>query len=222
MLVVTSQPLAALRSQSAKPAAQRIAHTPLAQLAVPWVESQTVPHAPQLAASVPMAVSQPLLTGPAQWAKPAWHVVTAHVPAAQLVVAWGNAQALPHAPQFVLVVSGDSQPVATLLSQSPKPGLHVIWQAPAVHCEVAVCAVEHTLRHRPQLPASVVSVISQPLAGLASQSAKPAPHTMPQTPPEQLALPCVAVHTLPQAPQLATSETMRTSQPLAAALSQSA
>src|SRR5262249_34405200 len=53
-----SQPLPALKSQSAKPALQAIWHAPPTQLGTPFADEQAPPQAPQLAV-VPRAGSQP-------------------------------------------------------------------------------------------------------------------------------------------------------------------
>ena len=59
VVVVTSQPLAALLSQSAKPAAQAIPQTPPLHDAVPLVPLHACPQVPQLARSLLVVVSQP-------------------------------------------------------------------------------------------------------------------------------------------------------------------
>lgn len=61
LVVATSQPLSALPSQSANPAAQlATAHAPARQLAVVLGNEHARPHAPQFAASVASDASQPL------------------------------------------------------------------------------------------------------------------------------------------------------------------
>jgi hypothetical protein len=71
--VFTSQPLAALPSQSAKPAAHAPrAHAPLTQDAPALAKAQRMPQPPQLFASDVLTwVSQPLPDTPSQLAKPA-------------------------------------------------------------------------------------------------------------------------------------------------------
>ncbi len=78
VVVFTSQPLAALPSQSAKPAVQALRrHTPAEQVAPALGKLQRFPQAPQLFTSVAVLVSQPA-AGPApltQSLKPARHAV---------------------------------------------------------------------------------------------------------------------------------------------------
>ena len=46
-------------------------------------------------------------------------------------IPWFELQAFPHCPQFLTSpLRSDSQPFVAVLSQFPKPVLHVIWQAP--------------------------------------------------------------------------------------------
>ena len=62
---------------------------------------------------------------------------------------------------------------------------------------------EQTLPHAPQLLTSPVVLISQPLAGSRSQSAKPALQVKPHTPAAQVGCALAGVgQTVPQAPQL--------------------
>lgn len=66
VFVLISQPLAALKSQSAKPGLQAIWHVPLLQVAVPFVVEHLVPQALQLLISAFRLTSQPLLAKPSQ------------------------------------------------------------------------------------------------------------------------------------------------------------
>ena len=80
------------------------------------------------------------------------------------------AQVVPQAPQLVVVLSWVSQPLAGLLSQSPKPVL----QAPRVQVPVAqLAAALGKLQATLQAPQSVVVFVgrSQPLPGSPSQFA---------------------------------------------------
>jgi hypothetical protein len=70
---LTSHPLVALLSQSAKPALHEIAQAPIAQRGVPLAELQVRPHAPQAVAVALRSVSQPLPALPSQSPKPALH-----------------------------------------------------------------------------------------------------------------------------------------------------
>ncbi len=69
--VSTSQPLAGLPSQSAKPALQEATRqAPATQAGVALAGRHTLPQAPQLVALVVTLVSQPLPRAPSQSAKP--------------------------------------------------------------------------------------------------------------------------------------------------------
>jgi hypothetical protein len=216
-----SQPLAALPSQSPKPAEQvETPQTPPTQLGVPPVVEQTWPQVPQLLTPV-IDVSQPLFGLPSQSAKPGAQV-GAHVPVPeQLVEPWAFVQAFPQEPQFVTVRIEVSQPLASLLSQSPHPSVHAtIWQPPVAHELVALARVQRT----PQPPQLVelVSGASQPLVASPSQSPKPAAQrATPHAPLTQLGVPAVVEQILPQVPQLVTLLS-DVSQPLAGLPSQSA
>src|SRR5574337_468257 len=83
-------------SQLAKPALQVMPHTLAAQVAVPLVELQTVPQAPQLVGLVVRSVSQPLLTRPSQLPQPALQVMP-QTEAVQLAVPLVEVQTLPQA-----------------------------------------------------------------------------------------------------------------------------
>lgn len=68
----TSQPFSASPSQSAKPVAQALPHTPAAQVGVALARiGHALLHAPQCATLVAVAVSQPLAVIPSQSSKPA-------------------------------------------------------------------------------------------------------------------------------------------------------
>jgi hypothetical protein len=203
--VLTSQPLAGLLSQSPKPAAQRTTvHIPPAQpLAATLVSAHTAPHALQLAGS--MAVLAQYADGPSPQVRSGAPHTVPQTLAEQTVPA---AQAIPHPPQLALSLRrSTSQPLAALPSQSRKPRAQVATaQAPAAQVEVALGSAQV----RPQAPQLVTLVwvsSSQPLAGLPSQSAKPAAQrTTVQTPPAQpLAATLASAHTAPHAPQLAGS-----------------
>ena len=109
---LTSQPFAALPSQSAKPALQVNPQVPELHagtaLATP---GHTVPHMPQLAVSVEKLAQTPVA---AQYVVPAGQELTQLEPAQRVPAV----QAVPHMPQFVLVVVEVSQPSAGLPLQS--------------------------------------------------------------------------------------------------------
>jgi hypothetical protein len=114
-----SQPLLATPSQLPKPALQlAIAQVPVPQVEVAFARLHATPQPPQFV-SVFSAVSQPLAVTPSQLPKPALQPAIAHEPLPHVDIAFASAHALPHAPQFVLVVSGDSQPLPVIASQLP-------------------------------------------------------------------------------------------------------
>ncbi len=133
-------------------------------------------------------------------------------------------QAVPHAPQCeTLVRVSASQPLAALLSQSPKP----IAQAATAHWPIVQAAValarSHRRLHAPQWVALARVSTSQPSLGSPLQSAKPAVQVCSQRPAAQLAvLLGRAVHAVPQVPQCCRLVRVSVSQPLAAMRSQSA
>lgn len=145
-----SQPLAALTSQSAKPALQDTReHAPVAHDAVAFARLQGVPQLPQLL-FVLRLVSQPSLAVPLQSWNPGLHVLRAHDPDAHEAVALGKLQLCPQAPQSVSVFSEVSHPFAVLPSQFAKSGLHVpIWQAPPKQLAAALVKA-HLVAQRPQ------------------------------------------------------------------------
>jgi hypothetical protein len=73
--------------QLANPDKQVIAHAPFAQLAVPLLELQMCPQAPQLFGSAPVFTSQPSEGFPLQSAQPWLHAATMHCPLLQPEVA---------------------------------------------------------------------------------------------------------------------------------------
>jgi hypothetical protein len=128
----------------------------------------------------------------------------------------------PHAPQLLVVVMAVSQPLATLLSQSAKPELHLILHVDPTHVPVPPDWLQ-PLPQPPQLFASLVVLISQPFPALLSQSAKPELHDeIEHVDPEHASVALFVLHALPQPPQLFLSVAVLTSQPFAPLPSQSA
>jgi hypothetical protein len=127
----------------------------------------------------------------------------------------------PHEPQFPIVVSVASHPLATLLSQLPKPGLHESVHIPFEQLGVSLTVLQ-TLPHVPQLFGSVPVEVSQLVPGLPGQWAKPGLQLptvhMPCT---HAGVPFVVVQMLPHAPQLFGSFWVLVSQPSAGLLLQS-
>jgi hypothetical protein len=119
VMVLTSQPLPALPSQSAKPGAQPVAQPEDTQAPV-----HTVPQAPQLFESLVVLTSQPFAGLPSQFAKPGKQAPRAQVPEAQVAAAFAKEQDTPQAPQWIgLLPRLTSQPLPALPSQLSKPAL---------------------------------------------------------------------------------------------------
>lgn len=169
---------------------------------MPLTELHVVPQPPQLEVFVAMFVSHPFATLPSQLAQPDEHA-SWHAPETHEGVAFTVLHALPHEPQFEVVVVGVSQPFEGLASQLAKPELHRMPHVPEE--QVGVPFVElQVLPHEPQLAVSLPSTISQPSVTLPLQLAKPGVHAMLQLPEGQLGVPFAELHVVPQAPQLAT------------------
>lgn len=82
---------------------------------------QAVAQAPQCAISAFRLTSQPVATLLSQLPAPALHAAIWHTPVLQEPVAFCGLHGWPQTPQFVLVLSCVSQPLAALESQSPHP-----------------------------------------------------------------------------------------------------
>jgi hypothetical protein len=117
--VLVSQPFERSPSQFPQPELQVIPHAPPVHVAVPFVELQTVPQAPQCVGDVLRLVSQPLFGLPSQSAKPVLQTGV-HTPLTHEVVPLPFVHALPHVPQFAVVVCRfTSQPFEASPSQFP-------------------------------------------------------------------------------------------------------
>jgi hypothetical protein len=192
--------LLALPSQLPQFALQLIWQAPRLHDALPLAPLHDAPQAPQFDTLVCVFVSHPLAGMPSQSAKPALQLCTLHVPVLQVAVAFGREHTLPHAPQFVVVVSGASQPFFGSPSQLPQPDVQVGTHRPFWHC-VDPWPFEQTVPQAPQLFTSVSRVVSQPLGPLPSQLPQPAVHDGTQAPLVQAVLPCALAQAVPQAPQ---------------------
>ena len=93
-------------------------------------------------------------------------------------------------------------------------------QVPAAQVAIPLVLL-HTVLQPPQCVGEL-RLVSHPLAGLLSQSPKPAAQPMPQLPAVQVGVPPEVEHFVPQALQLLTSVFKLISQPLAGLPSQSA
>jgi hypothetical protein len=202
-VVLASQPLVALPSQSAKPAVQVSAQRPPVQagtaLSAPM---HTVPQAPQWETLVAVAVSQPLAALPSQSPKPAAHMATVHWPIVQAAVALARSQRVEHAPQRLLsLLRLASQPLLGSLSQSAKPAAQVYVHAPAAHDAVALGRSAQAMPQPPQWAVLVWVLASQPLPGVLSQSANGAVHApTAHTPLLHMAIALGTSQRLPHAP----------------------
>ena len=230
LVVLTSQPLEASLSQSAKPALHAVmvhVRTPpaLVQASVAWLVLHEVLQSPQWLVVV-IVVSQPFLGLLSQSAKPALQFKSVQLPPTQDSVAppamlHGFAQP----PQLLASVFRlISHPFDALWSQSSKPVLHDVTEQTKpvevlLHASVA-WLVLHVLPHAPQLLVVVIAV-SQPFAGLLSQSAKPGAHVILHVDATQVPVPPLWLHAFPHAPQWLGSLVRLISQPFAAFVSQS-
>jgi hypothetical protein len=141
-------------------------------------------------------------------------------PAAQVAVPFVPLHTTPQPPQLVgLVLTLDSQPLAMLLSQLPKPALQVIAHTPLAQPGVPL-ALEHTVAQLLQCVGSLSRFTSQPFAPLPSQLPQPALQAMLQTPAAQLAVPWLVLHAVVHAPQCVGSVFRFVSQPFATLPSQ--
>jgi hypothetical protein len=130
LLRLTSQPLAGLPSQLAKPALQlAMVHAPAAQPAVALASEQTVLQVPQLVALVWVLVSQPSLRLPLQLPRPGEQMMP-QSPPVQLAVPPVDTQARPQAPQLVVVVMFTSHMSLGRPLQSAVPGAQLTLDVP--------------------------------------------------------------------------------------------
>src|SRR5262245_21298092 len=110
-----------------------------------------------------MKRSQPLLVLLSQLAYAKLHAPRTQAPDEHDADALALVQAVPHVPQFALVLSAVSHPLATPLSQLPKPGL----QAWIVHCPCVQLGVAWEVKQTwpmpPQLFTSVDVLMQWPM-----------------------------------------------------------
>src|SRR5579871_5969261 len=118
---------------------------------------------PQLAGSPLVLVSQPLATLLSQLPKPALHIPTVHIPAAQPATAFCALHFIPHMLQlFGSVASVASHPSAALPLQSPKPWVHLLTAHIDVMQDHIAFLPAQALPHRPQLARSIVTSLHCP------------------------------------------------------------
>ncbi len=172
--MLTSQPSTGLWLQSAKPALQLpMAQRPLAQVAPALANWQRLPQAPQFITSVVVAISQPLVALPSQFAKPVVQLARLQTEAMQPVTAFGSVHAWPQVAQFVGSVVRSWQ----VVPQSVWPRGHWIWQnatrpgtPPSSGPERTHCSpvdVWHVTPQAPQFWFVVRSVHAPPQTALA-------------------------------------------------------
>jgi hypothetical protein len=151
--VFTSQPFAALPSQSAKPGRHAKPQVLRSQVGVAFATAgHRLPQRPQCDASSRSSVSQPVAAIPLQSPKPPAQAAGAHTPMRHATVAFGKgAHTVPHAPQFVMSFwRFVSHPSVALRLQSAKPVLQrSIAHDPMVHAGVALL-IAHARPHMPQ------------------------------------------------------------------------
>src|SRR5262245_13878684 len=221
----TSQPLSARWSQSPNPGVQpRITHAPPMHESIEFGAAHFFPQAPQLFTSSPVELSHPFCGLPSQSDQPGRQLATLHTPSAHDGMACGGLQGTAQPPQLAesFMVSA-SQPLSTLPSQSANPGLHLsTTQAPLWQETVALAGCGQAFLQAPQFFTSRASSISHPSLPTRLQSPNPALHSSPHWPAAQVVVPCAPVgHRVPQAPQLATSVSVRISHPSSSLVLQS-
>jgi hypothetical protein len=147
--VVTSvsQPLEGVPSQSAVRPSHRTRQTPEGH-SLPG-PAQAAPQAPQFAFEAPTLTSQPLAPLPSQSRRVPRQPPMVQLPPVQFAVAPAKAHTRPQAPQSPSVERLASQPLPTMPSQSPKPGLHRIVQRLPTHVGVPF-VVGHAIPQPPQ------------------------------------------------------------------------
>jgi hypothetical protein len=167
--VSTSQPLAVLPSQLAKPALQlAMAQAPAAQLAVALGSAQARPQAPQCAGLLWVLASQPLLATPSQSPKPTAQRTTVHALAAHpLAATLASAHTVPQPLQLAGSITVLAQYAAGPAPQARSGEPQVVPHTPAEHTAPEPQAIPHP----PQLALSVRVFTSQPSAALPLQLA---------------------------------------------------
>jgi hypothetical protein len=176
--------------------------TPDWQLSAAFGRLQTRPHAPQFDV-VFKRTSQPFAGLLSQSPQPALQAAIAHVPPAQVELAFGRSHTAPQTPQLDDEFKFVSHPFAGLPSQSPKPALQVpTWHAPLMHAALPFWMTQ-SVEQEPQLVSEVFVFTSQPSAEMPLQLAKPELHDdTAHVPPTHAAVAFKVEQTLPQLPQL--------------------
>jgi hypothetical protein len=173
----TSHPSAGCWLQSRKPVLQvSTAHAPATHWLVVFRRSHTNLHPPQLFASVPRFVSQPLAGFWSQSANPSLQGPRAHLPRVHPGRAFGSAaQAVPQALQFAgSFARSASQPSVLSALQSEKPALQLLNSHAAATHAVTVPVSSQLVSHAPQW-----STLRSRFAQSAPQQRRPAGHSRP-------------------------------------------
>jgi hypothetical protein len=202
VVMSTSQPFAAMPSQSAKPESQAMPHdTPETHVGVACGAEGHMTLQPPHAMGLVTLFSQPFATIPSQSAKPCAHDPIAQLPELHAGAAFGTEQTCEHVPQFALSVEVViSQPFAIFPSQSPKPPLQAATHAPAMHAAAPFAITSgHAFGHVPQCDVEVRRFASHPFAATLSQSAnEPLQLEMPHFPALHTLAAFARLQTLPQ------------------------
>jgi hypothetical protein len=196
-----------------------IAHAPVAQVAVACAREQAPVQLPQLVSDVSER-SQPSASLLLQLPKPALQAAIAQVPVPHAAVAFAREHTTPQVPQFNVVVSAVSQPLASVESQLSKPALQAWMAHEPVEQVAAAFVLVQAVAHAPQC-ASEVRLCSQPLAEFPSQSPSPGVQSVAtQAPVAQVAFLPAKLQVVPQLAQ-SVRVLSAVSQPFAGLLSQS-
>jgi hypothetical protein len=176
------------------------AHIPLEQAPVPFATLQTFPQVPQFSGSDWSIVEHEF--PPEQSQKFVAHIPTPHIPATQFGVPFIVEQTFPQPLQLLTSeASVTSQPFVSLPSQLAKPGVQTMPHWDAVHVALPFWLLQ-AAPQAPQFAGSAERSVSQPLAGLPSQSAKGALQLpTAQVPFEHAGTACGRLHAVLQLPQ---------------------
>jgi hypothetical protein len=195
-------------------------HTPAVHVAAAFAPPHTTPQPPQFFTSPARVDSQPFAALPSQSPKPLPQIVL-HTPASHVGVPLVPRHTTPQPPQFFTsFVRPVSQPLDTVRSQSPKPGLHTMAHAPVAQLGVPLFD-EHATPQPPQFFTSASVRVSHPFITLPSQSPYVGMHAIRHCPERQVERPLAVEHFTPHPPQFVTSDAVPTSHPVAALPSQS-
>jgi hypothetical protein len=117
VVVLVSQPFAALPSQLPKPALHVGTQALAVQVVLPFGLLQGLAQTPQLLMLFVVLVSQPFEALPSQFPKPAEQAPRVQTPAGQLSAAFARSHSTLQSPQSVTVAMLRSQPLLALPSQ---------------------------------------------------------------------------------------------------------